>query len=377
MKRTFLWQIGEVKGEVQCESMQAALNAALQNYLSQAPGLSQHTASLRVRMGDVNYQAQQRRKPSREFMAYNHQTKGNAFIRALWERGYQYCGNIMMPRALDFVLADHGIYHAASWMAEFAACGTKRFFIYPHTARPNLVNDILPEFEGVTAHFVAAGGHVDVMRAYGYEKPLHVVGWSLCPIRPFRPSATPRKVLFAPIHERCVEEDKQANREAFERLAALAMMGKIHLTVRYYQAEKGRGLAGAGLREVQHPEIEYHQIENLDPDWDEIDQADVVVGHQTFAWLAVARGAPTVMFGEDILPHLVPNGQPEMYARSWASYRHLVAYPYDLTAERPSRAWAMLQRAASDDAEIADWRRRMIGKAFDGEAFVSALEGYF
>ena len=375
--KTFDWQIGEFHGEVQRESVQAALAAAFLDYLEHNPPLSQHMASLKIQVHDREYKAPEVvSEEMPEFIIYNHQCKGNAYVRALWDRGYRRNCHNNRPQLVDFILTDHANTTRIGWLKDFALCGTNKFFVYPHTARPNLVNDITPEFEGVTAHFVAAPGHVDVMRAYGYEKSLHVVGWSLCPIQPFRPREAPRKVLFAPIHERCAKIDKEANLKAFRRLVKLAEEGKIHLTVRYYKAEKGSGLAGSGLEEYRHPEIEYHQIENLEPDWEEIDQADVVVSHQTFAWMAVARGVPTVMFGSDIPAHLVPMRQPETYAQHWSSYRRMLAYPYDLTEAAPSRVMGMLRRAVQDDREIRDWKQRMIGEAFDDDAFVSALEGY-
>jgi hypothetical protein len=371
--KTFEWQIGEMRGEVQRETMRAAMVAAFLDYIeSSAPAITEHLASLRIWVKDKNFQppqtamAEDERK-SKEF---------NAYIRALWQRGYRRSTNTHHVRKVDFVLTDHATSSRIAWLADYAGAGCGNIFVYPHTARPNLVNDITPEYQGVTAHFVSAGGHVDVMRAYGYEKPLHVVGWSLCPIEPFRAREQPRNVLFAPIHERCAEIDKRENQKAFRRLVKLVEKGLIHLTVRYYKAEVGTGLAGSGLERYEHPEIEYYQIEQLEPDWEQIDQADLVVSHQTYAWMAVARGVPTVMFGRDIPPHLVPKEKEPVFAKHWDDYRKLMEYPYDINSAPEAKIWSLFERAVNDDKEIADWKQRMIGEPFDDEAYVNALEGY-
>jgi hypothetical protein len=375
--RTYAWQIGGLGGEIQAEDVRAALRSAFEGFLASSPAISEALTSVRLQVRDVNFQPPARPSPGKTFVAFNHQEKANPFIRALWERGYHRSDNHHVGRKVDFVLLDQAIHPSRrAWLEDFALGGTDLFFVYPHTARPNLVNDIWPESERVTAHFVSAPGHVEVMRAYGYEKPLHVIGWSLCPIERFEPRPEPRRVLFAPIHERCAKVDMDVNRAAFDRLLPLVRSGDIQLTVRYYRARGGHGLAGSGLAEYRHPGIEYTCVEALAPDWEPIDAADVVVGHQTFAWLAVARGVPTIMMAEDMPAHLIPKGEAEMYPRNWDRYCHLLAYPLDLLACPPSETLSLLRRAVASDREIAGWKERMIGEPFDEEAFVSALEGY-
>lgn len=374
--KTYEYQIETLTGTIEKENMRSAVASAFLAYLDHTPGISERQVSLRLKVREIHHHEPARPEPVRTYVIYNHQTKGNAYIRALWENGRYVRGDAKNSnRRFDFCLVDHAITSRIPLLEDLALNGTENFFCYPHTARPNLVNDITGEFEGVTAHFVSAPGHVEVMRAYGYEKPLHVVGWSLCPILPFRPTKG-FKVLFAPIHERCAEIDKQANQAAFRRLRLLAEAGEIELTVRYYRAPAGKGLAGSGLEEIQHPNIHYTCIESLEPDWEQIDQADIVVSHQTYAWMAVARGVPAVMMAEDMPAHLIPRGETDQYAKHWNSYQDLLAYPIDLLASSESNALSILQKAASSDKEIAGWRERMIGSPFSAEAFINSLEGY-
>jgi hypothetical protein len=218
---------------------------------------------------------------------------------------------------------------------------------------------------------VVSEEHAEVMRTYGYSKPLHAVGWNLCPIQKFRPRPEPRKVLFAPIHPRCAEIDKNVNKETFKRLLKLAKKDQIELTVRYIKE-----LSGAGLEFVQHPNVHYFQG-GLDLDYSQIDETDIVVSHQTFAWTAVARGTPTVMMGEDMPTHIQRMHREDVeFAQNWDKYQHLIAYPLDILACKPRDVWKLLQRAASCDEEIRDWKGRMIGGPFDEEKFMKILEGY-
>ena len=106
----------------------------------------------------------------------------------------------------------------------------------------------------------------------------------------------------------------------------------------------------------------------------EIDAADVVVGHQTFAYIAVARGVPTVMMAEWEAPTYGNTPDTLIRARDWDSYRHLMMYPLDILAEEDTPA--LLERVIRSDCEIAEWRARMIGQPFDGDCFVELLEKY-
>lgn len=103
--------------------------------------------------------------------------------------------------------------------------------------------------------------------------------------------------------------------------------------------------------------------------------ADVVVSHQTFAWMAVAKGIPTVMMGENIPPHVGDLHASEFrWAKSWKEYLRLIKYPLDILDEGDT--YELLQRAGESDAAILDWKTRMIGEAFDPEKFVQIVENY-
>jgi len=305
------------------------------------------------------------------YMAFNHQGKADRFIHALNGGRYILLDCHRRYKGVKFVLTDTDIMGRRFKLEHMRKSGVKRFFVYPHAARPDIVNDIYKEWAFTTAHFVSAQGHVDVMRAFGYSRPLEVVGWSLCPIREFMPRVEPREVLFAPIHPRCSKVDQDVNKGTFERLAALAYSGDIHLTVRFV-----RSLPDSGLERVEHPNIEW-TAGAMNQMYDQIDHADVVVGHQTFLYLAVARGVPAVAMATDMPTHVQHRNKPVLWARNWKKYEHLLAYPYDIMdCKNKEQTLSLLRRAVGCDEEISDWRKRMLGSPFRKDRFLAKVERY-
>lgn len=293
------------------------------------------------------------------FAIFNHQDKARAYIDALSDyAGVDVIQSQHVIPEVDFVLTDHDLYGRVPAMERLRDLGAQHFFLYPHSGRPNTVNDVLPGWVHTTAHFVVSEVHKQVMEAYGYPKPIHVVGWHLCPPRQFQEREQVRKVLFAPIHPRCAPVDQAINLAAFERLRRLAEKGEIVLTVRFIN-----DLEKSGLPHVEHGNIRYVQGD-LKPDYHQIDQTDVVVAHQTFLYMAVARGIPAVGLGTDIPTHLVPMGQHPQYARNWNDYVDLLAFPLDILEEADTLG--LLQRAIKVEPVVGRWRERMIGKPFDG-----------
>lgn len=245
----------------------------------------------------------------------------------------------------------------------------KRFFIYPHAARPNMVNDIYPSWCGTTAQFVATETHAEIMKIYGYDKPIHAVGWHLCDLKPFRPTK-PINVLFAPIHPRMSAVDRNTNRRTFEILREMARKGMINLTMRFINS-----LELSGLPEEQYPYIKY-VLGEQNGTFDMIDKADLVVSTQTFAYLAVARGIPTLMMNESMAPRDFDRKGNIFPAKHWDLYKHLMIYPLDIL-ETPCPYELMIQACESDDV-IRKWKINMIGtKMFDKKKFLDSIAKYY
>lgn len=305
-------------------------------------------------------------KPS-SYFCYNHQHKADRYVLALRRAGF----SIAPVRMAKVILMDVDIAGRVNPIRSQLARGESRLFTYPHAARANVAWDgfWLPS-RYTSATFVAASGHVDILRAYGYTKPLHVAGWAYCDMIPFRPIPDPRRVLFAPIHPTrrgfLSELDRKINRAAYERLLKLVDRNEIELSVRYI-----RGLANNGLWHDQR----VHFIEgNTDLTYADIDAADVVVSHQTFAYISIARGKPTIMMSEETPPRNGGSEDTFEFVRSWDKYKDLLMYPLDILVADDTMG--LIHRAASTDCDIADWRTRNIGSPFDESAVVETVRSY-
>lgn len=298
-----------------------------------------------------------------DYMCFNHQGKANAFVEALSD--FMVGTNEGYAQPLKFALTDSDVKGRTRQLERIRKQGTTCFFVYPHSARPSMVNDYFPTWEGTTAQFVVNEYHAQVLREYGYKKPLHGIGWHLCPLREFQKKEHVRNVLFCPIHPRNAPQDKKANAETFMRLYRLVKRDEIKLTVRHIDVLEDSGLcAEKGVTYINA---------RTNQDFSHIDSADVVVGHQTVAWIAVARGVPTVMMGEDMPTHF-RHGVDWVDTPSWNKVSHLFRYPLDILQETDTMA--LLNRAAQSDDEIRDWRARMIGNAFDPLKFSEIVKGY-
>lgn len=304
-----------------------------------------------------------------KFYFYNHQNKGMPLIKALQDAGYEWTAQAGYA---DFVFSDSDVPCRNRSLTSFHQRG-KRVFLYSHAARPNLFNDFegYPPSRFIDADFVQAAGHISILRAIGLDHPFEVTGWYLCPIRPFQPRERAYRVLFAPIHPNnngtLSKVDRDLNVAVFRKLIPLADKGLIKLTVRYLRGLERNNLwiqEGVDYIEGQ-PDQSYAQI----------DEADLVVSHQTFAHIAVARGVPTVMMGEDTPPRIGCEEHRDFkYVRSWEKYKDLLMYPLDILAEDDTLA--LFERAIRSDEDIAGWRARLIGGPFEPDRFIRTVEKY-
>ena len=306
---------------------------------------------------------------SMRFFFYNHQNKGLPLVRAMQAAGWTWTAQSATAAA---VFSDSDVPSRIKSLKGFLERGAK-IFLYPHAARPNLFNDFegYPWYPNVTANFVLAEGHIEILKRIGVQHTFEAVGWYMCPMKPFQPREQARKILFAPIHPNAngtlSSADRKVNADTFRKLLALVGSGQIDLTVRYL-----RDLDKQGMWMVDG--VNYIKGE-ADGSYVEIDQADLVVSHQTFAHIAIARGVPTVMMGEDFPPRI---GCEEYgtfkYVKNFDKYKDLLMYPLDILAEDDTLA--LFERAIRSDEEIADWRRRLIGEPFGALNFIKKVMRY-
>lgn len=297
----------------------------------------------------------------RTFIFANHQNKGRAFVDALKANGWHESHYIKGQ-------ASFGLFDADWRSADIDRLNGRPYFLYPHAARPMVQYDgcVTPRTD-CRAMFVSAPAGVALMQAIGYPCEVVEVGWSLTPIRDFKPAPDVKKVLFAPIHPNAngwlSKVDKDLNRKTYDVLSAYCRETGAALSVRMIGTPEANGLESADPAVV-------HQGRK-DTSFTDMANADIIVAHQTFAYMAIALGKPCVMFGEDVPPRSGNSDESFCYVSHWDSYKADLMYPLDVLK---GDAAAVIGRAAAGCRQVLAWRERFIGRPFDGGAFVRAIE---
>jgi len=135
----------------------------------------------------------------------------------------------------------------------------------------------------------------------------------------------------------------------------------IRLSVRYIGKMQVNG-----LREVNGVRLLAGSADNSYAD---IDEADLVIASGTFAYMAIARGKPTIMLNQDTPSRDLVNNQIATASR-YAEYRDYMRYPFDVDDSKDIED--VMQAAL--ETEPAEWKQRFIGKQLRGRDFVPLLE---
>ena len=287
----------------------------------------------------------------------DHQGKSRGIAAALQREGWQ-CVPVGPPA--DVLLIDHDIDRPGYRdVIDYYKANGAKIVLYPHGALPVCVWDGIIEPYPVDACLVIGTGHRDVMQAYGYPYPIHVIGWSFCEQRSFR-SHPVEQVLFAPahplgngyLHQRYVT----ANQRAYHSL----LRWDVPLTVRHVGSLEMNGLWSV------HGVI--YERGMMDTTLGSIDDHDLVVARDTFLSLAVARGVPAITFHQAPMTS-DPEGpdEPEITVQNWDAYGSMLRYPYDLTDSygRATSGWW---------PEMISWRERFVGSQLDSRTLSSVLQ---
>ena len=300
---------------------------------------------------------------------HDHQHKSDAYRQALADAGYLFTDRENV-NGLRFYLSD-GDWDSRKYLDD-ARSRNIPVFLYPHAARPMVIYDGCVKPRPVTAMFTQAPGGKALMEKIGYPYPVEVSGWAFCEVRPFAPITEIGRILFAPIHANgngyLNRIDKDINRRTYERLFAFCKNWGAELSVRYIDSLEKCGLDGVEVEDF----VEMHKGKKNNSTLD-IETADIVVSHQTFAWMAVALGIPTVMMAEDVPPRSGNSDESFCFVEHWDDYKADLMFPLDILAEDPE---TVIGKACAGYSAVEDWKARLIGEPFDGPAFVAKLESY-
>lgn len=232
---------------------------------------------------------------------------------------------------------------------EWAAASGAKVFVYPHGAHPLCGYDgLVKPHPATTAMLVHGPGNKWLQESFGHERPVIDIGWFYCEQKPFEPREV-RSVLFAPTHPwvdgvTMLPDDRDRNTMVYEKLLRL----DVRLTVRYLGEVAGNGLyRKAGVRFEQG--VRDNSVESMD-------KHDLIVSDNgTFGYMAVARGKPVVMYGQDRPPRDDIGGGT---VRSWESYRDRVRYPVDVS-DGPLDE--LVELAGRGHPDVPAWRSEWIG----------------
>ena len=298
----------------------------------------------------------------------DHQNKSLAYREALAKAGYFFVDRFLV-QGLRFILAD------ADWredMMRDAAELDTPVFLYPHAARPMVQYDGCVEPKPVRCMFTQAPEGKRIMGKIGYPYPVEVSGWAFSEVRPFAPVDEIGRILFAPIHPNANgylnKVDKELNRRTYQRLFDYCGKYDIELSIRYIGTADQCGLGDVPAGDF----VEWHKGKKNNTTYD-METADVVVAHQTFAYISVALGIPTVMMGEDVPPRTGNTDAGFCYVKHWDDYKAELMYPLDVLN---GAAEDVIGEACVGSSAVEDWKSRLIGEPFDGPAFVKTLEAY-
>jgi len=310
----------------------------------------------------------------RRFFMHEHMHKGKAYKEALQRRGYTHTERLT-GNSCGMVFLDHDINATGAGRRKQVYMAYEQdipLFLYPHSARPNIMYDIWKPWPATAASFVIAEGHAEVLRRIGYPRPLEITGWTYTDIRPFK-AKRPRKkikVLFAPIHPissgYLIEIDRELNFNIFKMLIN---MPDVDLTVRYlgtleenklWPCRKARYING-----------------NPDGTTAEIEQADIVISAYTHAYMAVALGKPLLMMGEHTRPH-AGNHLWTGWGEQWEKYKDYMNFPFNVcdTDFDSAKALKMMRKAMAGSKEVEAWKQLFIGEPFNPDYFVDRVETY-
>lgn len=275
----------------------------------------------------------------------DYRSKGLGLRDVLVEAGH----TLVAEAPLGALFVDNDVVPPRTTLIEWAYRNHAKAFVYQHSGHPVFVYDgVWTPHPRTTALLVASPGDKKLQESFGHDRPVVEIGWFYCEQKAFVPREV-RNVLFAPLHPwsdgvTMIPADRDRNAAAFRAVLGLG----VPVTVRYLGDLEANGLWRVpGVEFVQgKPDNSVHDI----------DRHDLVVGKETFAWMAVARGVPTIMFGQE---HSPEDDEGRVQVKNWERYRDLVRFPFDLS-DGPVEDVAV--RASSDAVVVNAWRDEWIGR---------------
>lgn len=301
----------------------------------------------------------------KSFFVFRQRDSADAYVKALLGAGYTETKDL--TRA-DFVLYDHEVRLAGHTQT----IKNKPTFIYPHTPYSWFIWDGICFIREASCNFVYGENAKLGLESFKYLNRVEVCGFARCAALPFRPSKG-RRLLFAPAHllmnkRFAKDEDYRVHRAAFDWVVRNAKHFES-ATVRVYDSVEENGFYKADGINFEDAAVTHHYTSALtvESSLASIESHDIIISCNTFGYLSLARGKPTILYG---------NCKPrtrEGEAQSYPLYKHLIDFPYpleSLTVDDVIKAGSIINPV------VEEWRRQTIGTNFNAEKFLSIIKEY-
>jgi hypothetical protein len=288
------------------------------------------------------------------------------FKLALYNAGYR---KTMDPEEADFLLYDleQNVYRS---ILDYFALHRKPLFVYPHSANSWYFWDGFHKEYPVSCCFVFTREVRTAMIAYGYKSRIEPIGFSCGEVINWK-GMREKTLLFAPMHTMGpVGQDYlrppasfRLNREALEKVFELAPLFK-KITIRY-----GKTFIASGMYDPQIRNVVFEQASlKVKDSLASINRHNMVISAGTLAYLAVARGKPTIFYGT----HGQPPQEGEMTVRHYDKYKWM---DYPVFLDNMSEDMIM-KFAVQNDPNVERWKKANIGNTFSANRFISVVREY-
>jgi hypothetical protein len=297
------------------------------------------------------------------FFCQHNRDKADPYTKVLLENGYQETKDI---KTSDFIIIDH------NWgddVMEYLRWTGKPIFMILHGLRGSMFWDARYKIHPIeSCYFLPAKGYIGMFRQGGYPANMKAVGFPWCEVKPFQPT-TMRKILFAPIHPddqgyHNTPEHADKNSQVWSILKEYAK--DYQITV--YNSLKSE--KKSGITKIDNVRYIPSSL-SIDGALKMINQADIVISFDTFAFLSVASGKPTMMMDEYQYP---PNKEPKK-SLHWEIYEKSYKYPYTFL-NMPGDPLSNMLQCVKDGSSIQEWKDNFIGNNFDKDLFLNTIKEY-
>lgn len=299
------------------------------------------------------------------FAAVQNKDAGRAYVEALLSAGY---GQVSKLQQADFVLYDVERPNRHEAYRDFLDdhCG----FIYPHAPYSSYFHwDGIYSPLPVECNFVVAPGAKRALESIGYISRVEVVGFSHCKVKPFASTAGKRALLIVPrpmSGGRYVCEELHAGLRNVYAFLMSHVRDFEQITIQHtpdYWEKLGLPPFGKFEYTTNDPRNESNPASYIT---DLVDRYDLVFGIGTAAYIALARGKPTIMWGNDLTPRTSSH-----LAQHAEKYMDDLRYPLDF--EKMSFD-EILETTRAESQEITRWKADNIGDDFNADKFLQVVK---